>query len=178
MKTLILICSLFSCVVLNASAKSTPNDFDWVANVMMKKLGSCQTHDLNFRALRFTKISLQSNLFLRVILFLRPNNSVAVRLTTQELLGCQTSSSGTEVCSYRPLTNSWSESLWSMSNNEIYIGALGLIHGDLTSNVLSLSFAADFPIAEIANSTHQGSMVAVNFDDRGVNTQKLCQEIL
>lgn len=152
---------------------------EWETQIFSSQVGSCETGDLNFKALRFTKIPLKSeigNLFLRVIIFMRPDNTQAVRLTTQELLGCQTSRTGGEICSYRPIANQWIESRWSKgpANETLDVGSAGVLNYDENTSKIGISFKDDFVFPELAGLHFKGSMILVNFNDKGVNTQKLC----
>lgn len=168
---------IFLSLGLNSVALSA--DVDWHTQILMSRVGSCQSGNLHFRALRFTKIPLNSalnNLFLRVILFIRPNNTEAVRLTTQELLGCQTSTNGGEVCSYRPVSDAWFESSWEREGSGIRFGAVGLLNYNSFESKLELAFHPDFAIPEVQGKVFFGNMVSVNFSDLGINTQKICQE--
>lgn len=152
----------------------------WEQQIFMSQTGSCEGQNLNFRALRFTKIPLISennNLFLRIILFVRPDNTLAIRTTIQELITCQTSSSGSEICSYRPISNSWAESSWNKNNltQNVDLDHLGNIHFE--NSELSIHFSADYEMPEVAGKNFNGSMVLVNFDDHGVNTANLCKSL-
>lgn len=175
MKQSILILAFLICNISLAASQT----LDWESQVFSSQLGSCETHDLNFKALRFTKIALKSetgNLFLRVILFIRPDNTQAVRLTTQELLGCQTSQSGSEICSYRPLSNQWIESRWlkDQSTGTLDVGGVGLLSYDVDTSEISIRFKEDFSFPEVVGPSFPGSMILVNFNDQGINVQKLC----
>lgn len=153
----------------------------WIDQVFMKKSGSCESQNLSYEVMRFTKIPLlkvgndSKNLFLRIILFIRPNNTQVIRLTTQELLGCQFDSVGNEICSYRPLENAWLESKWSENGDLVDLHTAGMLSHE--NGVYFLHLPADFFYPELRGKTVTGKMVFVNFDDHGVNTSKLCSSL-
>ncbi len=149
---------------------------DWEKDVFMSSVGSCKSNNLNFNALRFTKIPLNlDNVFLRIILFVRPDNTQAIRLTTQELLGCQTSSNGAKICSYRPLKNFWYEAHWNNNLESLEMGDFGVLSKSSSDGIYSLRLPQTFQYPEVSGKTIFGNMVLVNFDDHGVNTANLCK---
>lgn len=154
----------------------------WEELAYSNEVGSCATRDLNFTSLRFTKLALgqrESKLFMRVLVFLRPDNTQAIRLTTQELLGCQTNSKGEEICSYRPITNEWVQSSWikDLNSGELNLGIIGNLHFNEADKSFSIKFPTDFSYPELAGKSFQGKMVLVNFNSFGVNTANLCNSL-
>lgn len=152
-------------------------DSSWENQVIYTKVGSCETNNLNFKVLRFTKIPLSADkMFLRIIVFIRPDNTQSIRLTTQELLGCQTTN-GNEVCSYRPVENHWLESSWLKENDLLNLKELGELSFDENLGTYSIRLPNNFSIAELSGKSFKGNMVLVNFDDHGVNTANLCKTL-
>jgi hypothetical protein len=149
---------------------------DW-SEIYSQPTGSCETNNLNFTALRFTKIPLsKENLYLRIIVFVRSDNTQAIRTTTQELLGCQTASDGSELCSYRPIDNFWHEDHWHELPEGLDLGAAGTF-AKLGENNYSMTLPKDFMYPEIAGKTFPGKMILVNFNDHGVNSANLCKSL-
>ena len=147
------------------------------------ELGSCQTNDLAYTSMKFYKIPLNQkyedyDLYLRIILFFGPENTLSLRSTIQALLGCQTSSSGEEICSFRPLNDQWVKLPFDVSD-KIFIPQVGTIDFRDQSNInrgFVLTFSNDFSYTQLRAKEFSGGMIKVNFNQDGINTAKICKK--
>lgn len=146
------------------------------------EMGSCQTNNLTYSSMKFYKIPLNQkhedfDLYLRLILFFDGNGNLSLRSTVQALLGCQTSSSGEEICSFSPLKDQWVK-LTYMLTHKIVIPQIGIINFRDQSNTnrgFVITFADDFPYPHLRRQEFIGGMIKVNFNQDGINTAKLCK---
>lgn len=149
---------------------------------LSKEMGSCETNNLAFSAMRFYKIPLNQkyedyDLYLRVILFFNADGTHVLRTTVQALLGCQTSSSGEQVCSFSPLDDKWTSSNYMVSD-KILIKNIGEIELRDETNInrgFVLTFADNFLYPHLRGQEFIGGMISVNFNQFAVNTAKLCK---
>jgi hypothetical protein len=113
------------------------------------------------------------------LIFLRPDNTQAIRLTTQKLLSCQTNSKGEELCSYRPVSNQWIQSNWikDLNSGVLNLGIIGFLHFNNVDKTFTINFPIDFLYPELAGQSFLGKMVLVNFNSLGVNTAKICSPL-
>jgi hypothetical protein len=162
---------------------STANATDIKETIVTKEMGSCASNNLSYSAMKFYKIPLNEkyedlDLYLRIILFFNNNGALTLRLTTQALIGCQISSTGEQVCSYRPMKDSWIKSSFIL-DKDITIAGLGKIEWrDITNSNrgFTLTFAEDFSSIHLRGREFIGGMVAVNFDQNGLNTINICKQ--
>lgn len=158
-------------------AVDTSDKADIKTAIISTASGSCETNNLMFSAMKFYKIPLNEkyenyDVYLRVILFFAADQSLSLRLTKQALLGCQTTSSGEELCSFRPLEDQWSKRSYHISEN-ILIPGFGDIELSDPTNLnrgFNLTFHGNFP-----GQTFPGGMVLVNFNHEGKNTAFICK---
>ena len=142
-----------------------------------KEYGSCETNNLSFSAMKFYKIPLgekyeKYDLYLRVLLFFNQDETLSMRLTTQALLGCQG-----EACSYYPVADQWTKTTYT-ENGIIQIPELGRIILDNPENTnrgFEITFKDDFIHPHLSGLKFIGGMVAVNFNQHGVNTMNICK---
>lgn len=147
-----------------------------------REIGSCQTNNLAFSAMRFYKIPLNQkyqdyDLYLRVILFLNSDKTLSLRTTVQALLGCQTSSTGEQMCSFSPLEDQWTKSTYELKD-KITIQQIGQIELRDETNInrgFVLTIADDFIYPHLRGLEFVGGMITVNFNQNGINTAKLCK---
>ena len=151
--------------------------------ILSKEYGSCETNNLYFSAMKFYKIPLNEkyenyDMYLRIILFFNLDGSTTERVTTQALLGCQTTSSGDVACSYRPLEDIWVKKEYSINNEIIKINNIGDItfkNPDDTNRGFNLQFNKDFGYPHLRGKNFIGGMVSVNFDQNARNTINICK---
>lgn len=149
-----------------------------------KEYGSCETQNLMYSAMRFYKVPLNEkyentyDIYLRVILFFNLDGSLSLRSTTQALIGCQTSSSGEVLCSYKPLNDQWLKSVYNSSDESIHVPLLGDIafHNPQDINRgFTLTFKKDFIYPHLSGESFPGGMVSVNFNQDGKNVLNICK---
>lgn len=159
------------------------NASDLMDTIVSQQLGSCETNNLSFTAMKFYKIPLEEkhegmDVFLRVLFFFNKDHSLTTRFTTQALIGCQTTSSGDEACSYKPLKDNWMKSrFYLLSSDELEVPEIGkvLFYNPQNNNRgFQLQFSPTFSNEKLQNKTFIGGMVRVNFNQQGINTAKLC----
>jgi hypothetical protein len=151
--------------------------------ITTRESGSCKTNNLSYSAMKFYKIPLfekieSYDLYLRVLLFFNQDNTLSLRLTTQALLGCQTLPSGEVACSYSPVNDQWIKSTYTEDGN-IHVPELGIIElrNPLDTNRgFEMTFKDDFERLHLRGQKFIGGMVAVNFDQNGINTINICKE--
>lgn len=149
--------------------------------IYTKELGSCETKNLAFSAMRFYKVPLNQkyqdyDLYLRIIMFFNEDRTLSLRSTVQALLGCQTSTSGEQICSFSPLSDQWVKSTYKLDQT-ITIEKLGSILMTDETNVnrgFTMTFSKDFAYPHLRKESFIGGMISVNFNQNGVNTAKLC----
>ena len=151
--------------------------------IQSRKHGSCETNNLYFTAMKFYKIPLNEkhetyDMYLRIILFFNLDGSITERVTTQALLGCQTTSNGEVACSYHSLEDIWVKLDYSI-NGEIIkiknIGSITLKNPQDTNRGFNLHFNEDFGYPHLRGQNFIGGMVSVNFDQDGRNTINICK---
>lgn len=150
--------------------------------ITSREIGSCQTNNLVFSAMRFYKVPLNQkyeeyNLYLRVILFFNIDGTLSLRTTVQALLGCQTTSTGEQMCSFSPIEDQWSKSTYDLKE-KITINKIGTIDFRDETNTnrgFVLTFADDFIYSHLRGQEFIGGMISVNFNQNGINTTKLCK---
>lgn len=151
--------------------------------IVTRELGSCETRNLTFSAMKFYKIPLnqkheQYDVYLRVILFFNDDLSLSMRTTVQALLGCQTTSNGQELCSFGQLSDSWSQSIYQL-DNKIIIPQVGSILFKDETNVnrgFGLTFAEDFTYPHLRGLEFDGGMITTNFNQQGKNSTVICKD--
>lgn len=149
--------------------------------VVTKELGSCETNDLAFSAMRFYKIPLNQkyenyDLYLRIILFFNQDNSLSMRSTVQALLGCQTTPSGQELCSFGQINDQWIQSSYQL-DEKISVPRIGSIHFKDETNVnrgFTLTFSDDFTYPHLRGHEFIGGMITTNFNQHGKNSISIC----
>lgn len=149
--------------------------------IVTREMGSCQTNNLTFSAMRFYKIPLNQkyeeyDLYLRFILFYNLDGTLSLRTTVQALLGCQTTSTG-EMCSFSPIDDQWTKSTYDLKE-KITINKIGIIEFRDEANTnrgFVLTFTDDFAYSHLRGKEFIGGMITVNFDQNGINTAKLCK---
>lgn len=150
--------------------------------VVTQELGSCETNNLAFSAMRFYKIPLNQkyenyDLYLRVILFFNQDNSLSMRTTVQALLGCQVTPSGQELCSFGPLADQWNQASYQL-DDRIVIPQIGTILFKDETNVnrgFTLTFSDDFSYPHLRGQEFVGGMVTTNFNQYGKNSAAICK---
>lgn len=150
-----------------------------------KQSGSCETRDLMFSAMKFYKIPLNEkydntyDVYLRVILFFNQDGSLSLRSTTQALISCQTSTTGEEMCGFKPLQDQWLKgNYFGHSPEKILVPFLGSIAFTLPDNInrgFTLTFKDDFIYPHLRGQSFPGGMVSVNFNQDGVNVYNICK---
>lgn len=167
----------FSLILIAVFIFGNAHASDLKTAIISTSQGSCETNNLMFTAMKFYKIPLNEkyenyDVFLRVILFFAADQSLSLRLTKQALLGCQTTSSGDQLCSYQPLEDQWIKTRYEI-NDQITVPDLGIIQllnpNDLNRG-FSLKFQNSFP-----GQVFPGGMVLVNFNHEGKNTAFICK---
>ncbi len=156
---------------------------DLKSTIEAKELGSCETQNLMYTAMRFYKIPLNEkydntyDIYLRVILFFNQDGTLSLRSTTQALIACQTSSSGEELCSFKPLLDQWLKGLYT-ADEAIHIPLLGDIAFTNPANInrgFTLTFKKDFIYPHLEGQSFPGGMVSVNFNQDGKNVLNICK---
>nr|BDT28159.1 hypothetical protein BHI3_16250 [Bacteriovorax sp. HI3] len=156
---------------------------DLKTTIESKELGSCETQNLMYTAMRFYKIPLNEkydntyDIYLRVILFFNQNGSLSLRSTTQALIGCQTSNSGEELCSFKPLYDQWLKGDYSASE-AVHVPLLGDITFTNPANInrgFTLTIKKDFIYPHLEGQSFPGGMVNVNFNQDGKNVLNICK---
>lgn len=158
---------------------------DWANDLSYFSIGSCETHDLNFNAARFTKIDLEQkrdglDLNLQIILFLQEDGVANFRLQEMGLVGCQLDANKNEICSYRPYpdTKKMLTTSWLISGDQLIvqnIGTITKIRDDFPWLGYNLSIGSDFPY-EIAHGKNIiGGKVQINFNNIDQNVVKICR---
>lgn len=150
--------------------------------IATKEQGSCQSKNLAFSAMRFYKVPLNEkyeeyDLYLRVILFFNLDGSLSQRTTVQALLGCQTSSTGEQICSFSPIHDQWTKSNYGLSD-KITINNIGTIEFRDETNTnrgFVLTFADNFVYSQLRGKEFVGGMITVNFNQNGINTANICK---
>lgn len=165
---------------------SMSQDMDMESVIESKSYGTCETKDLFFSAMKFYKISLNETyeglpVQLRMLFFFNRDKTLVTRLTTQALLGCQTTSTGEEACAYKPLNDQWIKGQYELSQNDQVaiekIGTVTFLNPENQNRGFRLKFSADFPMIKLQNAEQSGGMVKVNFNQHGINTAKLCEDM-
>lgn len=149
--------------------------------IVTRELGSCETRDLAFSAMRFYKIPLNQkyenyDLYLRVILFFNDDQSLSMRTTVQALLGCQITPSGQELCSFGPMDDKWNQTTYQL-NNKIIVPQIGSILFRDETNInrgFTLTFSDDFAYPHLRGHEFTGGMITANFNQFGKNSAVLC----
>lgn len=163
---------------------SMSQDLDMESIIESKSYGTCETKDLYFSAMKFYKISLNETyeglpVQLRMLFFFNRDKTLVTRLTTQALIGCQTTSTGEEACSYRPLNDQWIKGLYEFTqNNQVSIDKIGTVtffNPENQNRGFRLKFSADFSLIKLQNLEQVGGMVKVNFNQNGINTTRMCE---
>ncbi len=151
--------------------------------IASKEMGSCETKDLMYSAMRFYKIPLNEkyddtyDVYLRLILFFNQDGSLSLRSTTQALIACQTSNTGEELCSFKPLFDQWLKSTYT-ADAEINVPFLGTVIFSNPQNInrgFTLNFKDDFIYPHLQGRSFPGGMVSVNFNQDGKNVQNICK---
>jgi len=150
--------------------------------IVARELGSCETNDLTFSAMRFYKIPLnqkheQYDLYLRIILFFNQDNSLSMRTTVQALLGCQITPSGQELCSFGPVADQWSQTSYQL-DDKVTISQIGSIYFKDETNInrgFTLTFSDDFAYPHLRGQVFVGGMVSTNFNQHGKNSAAICK---
>jgi hypothetical protein len=159
------------------------NATDLMDTIESKQLGSCETNNLSFASMKFYKIPMEEkhegmDVFLRVLFFFNQDHSLVTRFTTQALVGCQTTSSGEEACSYKPLKDNWFQSRFLLlSSDELEIPEIGKVkfyNPQNDNRGFQLQLSPTFSVIKLQNKSFIGGMVRVNFNQQGINTAKLC----
>ena len=167
----------FKLILIAVFVLNTAFAVDMKTAIISTPSGSCETNNLMFSAMKFYKIPLNEryesyDVYLRVILFFAADESLSLRLTKQALLGCQTTSSGEELCSFKPLDDQWIKGNYSI-DEKINVPNLGTIELSNPSNLnrgFFLNFNSSFP-----GQSFPGGMVLVNFNHEGKNTAFICK---
>lgn len=170
-------------VILSLAFISGASASEINTTIESRELGSCETNNLAYSAMKFYKIPLlekfkEFDVFLRIILFFNPDGSLTLRTTTQALIACQTSTSGEVVCSFKALNDKWITSQYEI-NQTISIKELGNIEWRDQSNSnrgFVLTFAENTPYPHLRGAEFMGGMVSVNFNQNNVNTINICQK--
>ncbi|QDK41953.1 hypothetical protein DOM21_10940 [Bacteriovorax stolpii] len=156
---------------------------DLKTTIESKELGSCETQNLLYSAMRFYKIPLNEkydntyDVYLRVILFFNQDGSLSLRSTTQALIGCQTSTSGEELCSFKPLYDQWLKGVYT-TDKAVHVSLLGDIVFTNPANInrgFTLTFKKDFLYPHLEGQSFPGGMVSVNFNQDGKNVLNICK---
>lgn len=151
--------------------------------ILSKEYGSCETRDLMFSAMKFYKIPLNEkydetyDIYLRLILFFNADGTLTLRSTTQALIGCQTSSSGEELCSFKPLMDQWLKGEYTLLEtiNVPMIGSINLVNPENTNRGFNLKFKSKFTYPHLEGKEFPGGMVSVNFNQDGKNVINICK---
>ena len=150
--------------------------------IATRELGSCQTNNLAYSAMRFYKVPLNEkyeeyDLYLRVILFFNLDGSLSIRTTVQALLGCQTTSTGDQVCSFSPIHDQWTKSVYDLKETITinHLGSIELKDESNTNRGFVITFANDFIYPVLRGREFIGGMISVNFNQDGINTAKICK---
>lgn len=148
--------------------------------VITREYGSCQTNNLRYSAMKFYKIPINErgqNLFLRALFFFNADESFRLRLTKQELLGCQTLPSGDQACSYRPVADEWFEGHFSTHGNQIIDTNYAYIirMNDDLNRGFRILFKSFLGLEIKYDDAYVGGMVETNFDQFGNNTINICR---
>ena len=156
----------------------------WIAEAISQKRGSCETSDLSFSAVRFSKIDLHKKfdgkeVFLRVILFLRDDGGMTVRLNEQALLGCVVNPAGEELCSYKSMTDQWFTTKWNATDDSLRISNVGVISKTdaVPYRNYVMKFFDSFSYGDFHGQGFSGAVVLVNFDSSGRNVAQICHKL-
>lgn len=173
----------FKILFLSLFVMSEAKASDLKQIIISKEYGSCETNNLYFSAMKFYKIPLNQkyenyDLYLRVLLFFNLDNTLSLRLNTQALLGCQTTTAGEEACSYLPVENTWIKTHFIQTEiiSVDELGSIELINPTNTNRGFELTFKETYHRPHLRGQKFIGGMVAVNFNQHGTNTINICKE--
>lgn len=179
-----IIVSIFASLFLMPSVVADQNDF---FDLYYAQMGSCATQNLNFNAARFSKISLNKksehglDLYLQLILFIKPDGSYRVRVQEMGLVSCANTNEG-EVCSYRPYpeTKKLMASTFHTENKSLIFAGLGTltkIRDDYPWQGFLLQISDEFPHLEAHGQKVIGGKVQVNFNEFDQNSARICRSL-
>lgn len=166
------------------AATSKANGLETFSDLLYAQNGSCEAHNLNFNAARFSKIDLKRksihnlDLYLQVIFFIREDGTAKMRTVELGLTGCKDSPQG-EVCGYRPYseTKKLTSITYKLQNEKLIIEGIGeitKIRDDIPWLGFELVVSDDFPVTEARQQKVMGGKVQVNFNEFDQNAMKLC----
>lgn len=146
---------------------------DLMDTIATREMGSCETNNLSFTAMKFYKIPLNETfedlpVHLRILFFFNTDYSVITRLTKQALISCQTLPSGDQACAYKPIADQWLPPTPFSSKDltiETEVGQINWINPENSNRGFQIT---------LNGKSFSGGMVQVNFNQFGVNTAKIC----